>query len=165
MPHSKPSINSPTTSTVLFGAKKTMNKKQLMTQRVQRMTFRGPNAATSQPFRMVPTMEPQPIRRRVNRLAIFNRETGAGKGFEIRGTFSSSSVLGWTSQICSSLIDICTASVLQIVLPDEEIDRVSHITLLPFGIVPGNLISSWRGGYAEHSSYLTPDRDQPAIQQ
>ena len=60
IPHSKPNRISPTRRTGLFGAKKTMNRKQLMTPRVHSTTFLGPKAVTSQPLRIVPKMEPQP---------------------------------------------------------------------------------------------------------
>lgn len=60
IPHSKPSRISPTRSTGLLGAKKTMNKKHVMTQRVHSTTLRGPNAVMSQPLMIVPKMEPTP---------------------------------------------------------------------------------------------------------
>jgi hypothetical protein len=60
IPHSKPSNISPTKRTSLLGAKKTMNRKQVITQRVQRTTFFGPKAATSQPLIKVPKIEPTP---------------------------------------------------------------------------------------------------------
>ena len=65
----------------------------------------------------------------VKGLAIFDHETGAGKGCEIWRISLSSSTLGCTSRCYSSLIHIHTASVLPKVLPDEEIDHLSHIAL------------------------------------
>lgn len=60
IPHSKPSRIWPTSRTCLLGAKKTINKKQVMMQRVPSKTLRGPKAVTSHPFSIVPKIDPIP---------------------------------------------------------------------------------------------------------
>lgn len=61
IPHSNPRRISPASRTCRVGAKKTMNRKQVITSRVPKVTLRGPKASTSQPLRNVPKIAPTPV--------------------------------------------------------------------------------------------------------
>lgn len=65
---------SPTSRTGLLGAKKTMKMKQVKRHRATRRTRRGPKAVMSQPFKIVPTIEPTPERPLA--FAMMRQETG-----------------------------------------------------------------------------------------
>ena len=60
IPHGNPQRISPTSSTALLGAKKTMKRQQLRVRRAPMRVLRGPKAVTSQPFRIPPKKAPTP---------------------------------------------------------------------------------------------------------